>query len=109
MNSDPTAVDRVPGAHEVTTTATISEACAHLHITGEPAAVVYRNGRPVGVVTAAALSSARMAGGADAPIGTVMDYVAVPVDHKAGPVETVRTFDLAAWDWLKRRPRASRP
>jgi CBS domain-containing protein len=114
MNSDPTAVDRAPGAHEVTTTTTICEARAQLHITGESAAVVYRNGRPVVVVTAAALAtaalaSARMAGRADAPIGTVMDYVAVPVDRQADAMETVRVFDHAAWDWLKRRARASRP
>jgi hypothetical protein len=50
-----------------------------------------------------------MAGGADAPIGTVMDYVAVPVDRKADAAETVHVFDHAAWDWLKRRTRASRP
>ena len=109
MNSDTAVVDRVPGAHEVTTTTTICEARAQLHLTGESAAVVYRNGRPVGVVTAAALASARMAGGADAPIGTVMDYVVVPVDPKADAVETVQVFDHAAWDWHKHRPRASRP
>jgi hypothetical protein len=57
MSSDPPAVDRVPGAHEVTTTTTICEARAQLHITGE----------------------------------------------------TVHVFDHAAWDWLKRRTRASRP
>jgi hypothetical protein len=35
MNSDTAVVDRVPGAHEVTTTTTICEARAQLHITGE--------------------------------------------------------------------------
>lgn len=54
-------------------------ACAQLRNSGEPAAVVFRNGRPVGVVTERALTRARGGNRADAPISTVMDYVAVPV------------------------------
>ena len=59
MDPDPTALDRLAGGLAVTTASCINEAHAHLHRTGEPAAVVYQNGRPVGVVTAAALARAR--------------------------------------------------
>jgi CBS domain-containing protein len=104
MDSDPTAIDRVPGAHPITTTTSVCEARAHLHTTGETAVIVYRNGQPVGVVTSGALVSASMARGEGAPISTVMDYVAVPVDRRADALEVIRTFDSAAWDWLKRRP-----
>lgn len=104
MDSDPTGNGRVPGAHQIATTATVCEARAHVHATGQRAAVVYRYGHPVGVVTAGALASASMARGEDAPITTVMDYVAVPVDRKADALEVIRTFDSAAWDWLKHRP-----
>ena len=62
MDSDPTAIDRVPGARQIRTSTSICEALAHLRTTGETAAVVHRNGRPIGVMTAAALSSARMIG-----------------------------------------------
>jgi CBS domain-containing protein len=105
MDSDPAAIERMPGAHQITTTATVCEVRAHLYATGASATVVYRNGRPVGVVTSGALASATMARGEDAPISTVMDYVAVPVDRKADALEVIRTFDSAAWDWLKHRPR----
>jgi CBS domain-containing protein len=37
-------------------------------------------GRPVGIVTAAALATAVADQGPDTPIATVMDYVVVPVD-----------------------------
>jgi CBS domain-containing protein len=70
---------------------------------GETAAVVYRSARPVGVVTADALARAARSGRADAPITTVMNYVAVPVDRHADAHPTVSTFTDAAWDWLHRR------
>jgi CBS domain-containing protein len=104
MESDTRAIGRVPGAHQITTTTSVCEARAHLHTTGETAAVVYRNGRPVGVVSSGALVSASMARGEDASISSVMDYVAVPVDRRTDAIEIIRTFDSAAWDWLKRRP-----
>jgi hypothetical protein len=56
MNSDPTAFDRVPDARPVTASTSLCEARAHLHRTGEAAAVVYRQGRPIGVVTARSCS-----------------------------------------------------
>lgn len=104
IDSDPTAVDRLPGARPITPATSIGEARAHLHTTGEAAAVVFQHGRPVGVVSAAALANAVALNGHDAPVCAAMDYVAVPVDRDAGAQQTVRTFTGAAWDWLKRRP-----
>jgi CBS domain-containing protein len=81
MDSDPTATGRGPAARPVTPTTSVAEARAHLRATGEAAAVVYRDGRPVGVVTASALADAAASPGPDTPIEAVMDYVAVPVDQ----------------------------
>jgi CBS domain-containing protein len=103
MDSDPTAVDRMTSASLLTPATSINEACARLRATGEVAAVVVRRGRPVGVITAAALARAATARRPDTPIGTVMDYVAVPVDPEADAHKTVRTFTRAAWDHLERR------
>jgi hypothetical protein len=72
MDRDPTALDRMAGGSAVTTASCINEAQAHLHRTGEPAAVVDQNGRPVGVVTAASQTRARTARHADAPLTSVM-------------------------------------
>jgi hypothetical protein len=91
MNSDPTAVDRVTMTTPLTTTTSINEACARLHATGEVAAVVVRRGRPVGVITAAALTIAATASHPDEPICTVMDYVTVLVDREAGGAGAVRS------------------
>jgi hypothetical protein len=52
-------------------------------------------------VTADALAAPGTTSQQDAPISTVMDYVAVPVTPGAGAHETVRAFTDAAWDWLK--------
>ena len=101
MDPDPTALDRVAGGSAVTTATCIHEAQAHLRQTGEPAAVVYQNGRPVGVVTTTALARARNVRHADAPLSSVMDYVAVPVDPAADVRTTLHRFSQAAWDWLK--------
>jgi hypothetical protein len=101
MDPDPTALDRVPGGRAVTTTTCTHEAVAHLHNTGEPAAVVYQRGRPVGVVTSAALERASGVQQPDRPLASVMDYVAVPVDPHADPRAIVQRFTRAAWDWLK--------
>jgi CBS domain-containing protein len=91
MNGDRTAVDRVTMTTPLTTTTSINEAYARLHATGEVAAVVVRRGRPVGVVTAAALTSAATASRPDEPICTIMDYVVVLVDREAGASGTVRS------------------
>jgi CBS domain-containing protein len=82
---------------------TIATAQAHLQATGEAAAVVLEGGRPVGVVTAAALARAVTKHGLDTPLAVVLDYVAVPVDPQGGAYETIRAFRRAAWDWLEHR------
>jgi len=104
MDSDPTAFGQVPDAQQVTSTTTVAEARARLRESGENAAVVYGAGRPIGIVTVAALAGAQLAGHADAPVGATLDYVAVPVDPRADSHDTVRTFTEAAWHWLMRRP-----
>jgi hypothetical protein len=106
MEIDTTAIDRLAGAWPLTPATSIHEARAHLRNTGEPAAVVYRSGRPVGVVTAAAL--APTVRHSDAPIATVMNYATVSVNPRADANETVRTFTRAAWDWLGQRRRPER-
>ncbi len=93
-------VDRAAGRMALTTTSCIHEAQAHLNRTGEPAAVVYRGGRPVGVVTAGALARAAHGRGSGIPLAQVMDYVAVPVDARADPEQIARRFAQAATDWL---------
>jgi CBS domain-containing protein len=98
---DPTALDRVTGTTTVTTATCIHEALALLRRSGEHAAVVYGNGRPVGVVTAAALARARGGRRPDMPLAAVMDYVAVPVETHADAQTTLHRFNQAAWDWLK--------
>jgi hypothetical protein len=103
MDPDPTATERVSGGRAVTTETGILEAMAHLHRTGESAAVVYRKGRPVGVVTATALTWACDERHTDVPVAAVMDYVAVPVDANLSARTTVHRFTRAAWDWLLRR------
>jgi hypothetical protein len=87
-NRDPGAADRMMGGSAVTTATCVHEALAHLRRTGQPAAVVYRNGRPVGVVTAAALARARNTARRDVPLTVFMDYVAVPVDPHADALKT---------------------
>lgn len=101
VDPDPTALDRMAGGLAVTTATCISEARAHLHRTGERAAVVYQNRRPVGVVTAATLTRVCNAQRSDTPLATVMDYVAVPVDADADSQAILHRFSQAAWDWLK--------
>ena len=109
MNSDATAFDRVPSAQPVTPATTVAEARAHLHATGEPAAVVYQAGRPFGVVTAGAVARAMAGGHADAPISSVLDHIVVPVRPGTDARDTVETFTKAAWTWLRRRPRSCAP
>jgi CBS domain-containing protein len=103
MDSDPTAIDRLPSAQPVTPTTTIAKACVHLRTTGEAATVVFEGGRPVGVVTAAALAAALAEDCPETPIVSVMDYVAVRVDPQGDTYGTVRAFRRTAWDWLEHR------
>jgi len=81
---------------------------ARLAATGEAAAVVFRQGRPVGIVTGDALAEPGTTSQQDAPISTAMDYVAVRVTPGTGAHETVRAFTDAAWDWLRLRRSAHR-
>jgi CBS domain-containing protein len=101
MDSDPTAVDRLPSAQRVTATTTIAKVCGLLRATGEAATVVFEGGRPVGIVTAAALVAARAEHCPETPVARVMDYVAVRVDPQGDTYETVRAFRRTAWDWLE--------
>ena len=103
MDADPTARTRAPHEPPVTTATCVNEALAHLRATGETAAVVYRSGSPVGIVTATALTRAIAASRAGTPITTVLDYVAVPVDRQADPHTTLRAFTDAGWNWLRQR------
>jgi hypothetical protein len=103
MDPDATAVAQLPRSEQVTTSTCVHEALARLQAGGERATVVYASGRPVGVVTAAALARALESGRAGSPIGATMDYVAVPVDRRAGARDTIHTFTNAAWAWLRGR------
>jgi CBS domain-containing protein len=99
MDYDSTAFDRL-SSEPLTSTTSVHEAQTHLYATGQAAAVVIRRGRPVGIVTAAALARAATSSRCDAPITTVMDYVAVPVNPHADTYETVRRFTRVASNWL---------
>jgi hypothetical protein len=97
-----------PAAPPLAPHTAVHVARARLAATGEPAAVVFRQGRPVGMVTGDALAEPGTTSQQDAPISTVMDYVAVPVAPGASAHEIVRAFTDAAWDWLKLRRTAER-
>jgi CBS domain-containing protein len=104
MDADPSTRPRPRRTQAPLTRDTpVGIARARLWESGEYAAVVADHGRPVGIVTAAALE--RRAGPADldAPVRQVMDFVAVPVDTHADAATTVCAFERAAWDWLLRR------
>jgi CBS domain-containing protein len=101
MDSDPTAHDRVAAVQQLTAGSTVAEASAHLRATGERAAVVVRHGLPVGIVSGSAVADAVRAGACDAPVLAVMDYVAVRVPRGAEAGEVLRTFNRAAWEWLR--------
>ena len=95
---------RARAVEPVTADMCVHEARAWFADTGDRAAVVYRAGRPVGVLTAAAVARATECGHAGAPVSRVMDYVAVPVGRKLEPHDTVRSFTDAARSWLRSRP-----
>lgn len=104
IDSDPTEVARVPHGAGITRATCVAEARAHLRLTGEAAGVVYSQGRPVGIVTAAALDRATAEGRCDSPVAAMMDFVAVGVDPTATAGATLHTFTRTAWDWLSTRP-----
>jgi CBS domain-containing protein len=99
MDSDPTSSERLPRA--VRPESTVAEAGAYFRATGELVAPVLRGGRPVGLVSAHAVSDAVRSGACDAPILSVMDYAAVTVRRGADAGEVLRTFNRAAWEWLR--------
>lgn len=105
IDSDPTAVGRVPHADRLTRVTSVAEARAHLRVTGEPAGVVYSQGVPIGIVTAATLERAVVEGDCDKPVAAAMDFIAVPVRADADAETTLRTFTDVAWDWLRTRRR----
>ncbi|HET6832950.1 MAG TPA: hypothetical protein VFH30_03710 [Acidimicrobiales bacterium] len=96
------------GTPALTPHTAVHVARARLAATDEAAAVVFQQGRPVGIVTADALAEPGTTSQQDAPISTVMDYVAVRATRGTGAHETVRAFTDAAWDWLKLRRSAKR-
>jgi CBS domain-containing protein len=79
IRRDADVADQRPPGCTLTPATLVHVAHAHLRNSGEPAAVVFRNGRPVGVVTEWALTRARTGNRADAPLATVMDYMTIPV------------------------------
>ena len=99
MDSDPTSAERLP--RTLTPASTVAEAGAYFHATGARVAPVLRGGRPVGLVSASAVTDAVRAGACDAPILSIMDYVAVTVRRGAAAGEVMRTFNRAAWEWLR--------
>ena len=108
IDLEPVDYDRHAAALALSPHTAVHVARARLTATGEAAAVVFAQGRPVGIVTADALAEPGTTSQQDAPISTVMDYVAVPVTRATGAHETVRAFTDAAWDWLKLRRTAHR-
>lgn len=104
MDADPSRRPRVRQAQQITTATCVHEARAWFATTGERAAVVFRAGRPVGVLTASAVARATECGHADSPVTSVMNYVAVPVNRHLDAHDTVRAFTDAAWAWLRDRP-----
>jgi len=103
MDSDPLGYDRLSGASGLAPHTPVHAARARLAATGEVAAVVFHQGRAVGIVTADALAEPGTTRHQDAPISTVIDYVAVHITPRAGAHETVRAFTDAAWYWLQSR------
>ena len=106
MDSDPTSPAQPRWA--LTPESTVGEATAYFHATRELVAPVLRGGRPVGLVSASAVSDAVRTGACDASVLSVMDYVAVTVRRGAGSGEVLRTFDRAAWEWLRSARRRHR-
>ena len=101
MDSEPMDDDRLSRASGLTPHTAVHVARARLAATGEVAAVVLHQGRAVGIVTADALMEPGTISHQDAPISTVMDYVAVHVAPGAGAHETMRAFTDAALYWIE--------
>jgi CBS domain-containing protein len=107
MNSDPTraTLARPPAIVEVTPTTSVADAQRALAASRALAAVVLRDHRPVGVVSAAALRDSAAAHRPDADVADVMDYEVVRLTPTAGERSTLQAFTEAAWkSLLRRRP-----
>jgi hypothetical protein len=102
MDSDPTVVP-ARSVKQWSWDSSVEEVWNRLAASGEPAAVIVCDGAPAAVVTRAAAESAMTAGMADASVGAVADFVAVPVDHRADALDTMRAFTRAGWAWLIHR------
>lgn len=100
MDSDPTVLTPRWLTSPLTTDSTVHDAWERLCATGDMAAVVSRDGRPVAVVTRLAVEQALAAGMAGTPVARVADLVLVPVDRSADALATLHAFTHAAWDWL---------
>ena len=100
MDSDPTVLTPQSARSPLTADNTVHEAWERLCATGDTAAVISRDGRPVAVVTRPAVEQALAAGMAGTPVARVADLVPVPVDRSADALATLRAFTRAAWDWL---------
>lgn len=90
----------------------VSEALAWMERSGEVASVVMDGGRPVGVITARALRSYDIHGGAppDGGVEQVMDFEVVRVDPSCDVADTLRLYRDAAWLSVRRRhPVARQP
>ena len=100
-DSDLTVVAPEPENASLTPVSTVGDAWRRLVATGDASVVVMRDERPVAVATRQAVGLAMACGDADAPLGTVADHVAVPVDRTADALDTLHAFTQAAWDWLR--------
>lgn len=101
MDSDPTVPAARTDADPLTPESTVHEAWEQLAATGASAVVLVRDDRPVALASRAALGLALTTGDGGAPVGSVADYVAVPVDRTVDALTTLHTFTAAAWHWLR--------
>ena len=83
---------------DLAASATAAQAREWFDLTGARAAVVFDGDRVVGVVTAAAVQ-----GAPEARIADLMEFEVVRVDPGADQHETMREYNRAGWDSLRRR------
>lgn len=88
----------------IATTTTVAEAAFELLAERTSAAVVYRDGQPVGIVTVEDLAGRDgRAPLPDALVADVMTHECVRIAPGAGVDETLRAYREAAWLSLRRR------
>jgi predicted transcriptional regulator len=106
MDPDPTARDRRTPVEtvEMTCSTPVRVALEVLEARREATAVVFDDGRPVGVVTLDALTRPGLAGHeADVRVASVMDFELVRISAGAGELETLQAYRDAAWLSLRHR------